>query len=98
MELWTYYRVKIAGSGALLLRLTGEAGGRIFGLEVDNHGKSIRRTDGTLRFHVLDRKSLVDIVPLILLAGRLVLATKTRPEGASPNPEAREKEPVQPPA
>jgi hypothetical protein len=98
MELWTYYKVKIEGSRVLLLRLTGESGGRIFALEVDEHGKSIRRSDGTLRFHVLDRRSLVDVAPLILLAGRLVLATKTRPEGASPNPGARGKEPVQPPA
>ncbi|HYY49038.1 MAG TPA: hypothetical protein VFA17_10225 [Thermoplasmata archaeon] len=98
MELWTYYKVKIEGSRVLLLRLTGESGGRIFALEVDEHGKSIRRSDGTLRFHVLDRKSLVDIVPLTLLAGRLVLATKQRPEGGSRNPGAQTKEPVQPPA
>lgn len=85
VELWTYYRVTIGGAGRIfLLRLTGESGGRIFGLEVDDRGKSLRRDDGTLRFHVLDRSTVIEMLPLTLFGGRLVTAEKTRREDLKP--------------
>lgn len=84
MELWTYYKVTIGGKGGVfLLQLTGESGGHIFGLEVDDRGKSLRRSDGTLRFHTLDRREVTEMLPLTLFGGRLVTADKPRREEPS---------------
>lgn len=98
MELWTYYRVTIGGTGGVfLLRLTGESGGRIFGLEVDDRGKSLRRDDGTLRFRVLDRSDVKEMKPLTLFGGRLVAADKQRREGTNQEKAASGVEPTAPP-
>jgi hypothetical protein len=99
MELWTYYKVTLGrDGGAFLLRLTGESGGHIFGVEVDDQGQSLRRTDGTLRFHVLDRRAVSEIMPLTLLAGRLIAAEKPRREETKPEKPADGNKPLQPPA
>jgi hypothetical protein len=99
VELWTYYKVTLGrDGGAFLIRLTGESGGRIFGVEVDDQGRSLRRIDGTLRFHVLDREAVSEMMPLTLLAGRLVAADKPRREGANPEKAAGGNPPLRPQA
>lgn len=98
MELWTYCKVAIRGTGGVfLLQLTGQSEERLFGLEVDDHGKSLRRDDGTLRFHVFERKEIAEMRPLTLLAGRLVEAAKARGEVTKTEQGAGSEKPGRPP-
>jgi hypothetical protein len=73
--LWTYYRIVLKGSEeGLLFRLTGETKDRIFGLEVDEKGKSVRSAGGDHRFRGIERAGIQEMTPMALLSGRLVPA------------------------
>lgn len=71
--LWIYYRIALKDlEESIFFRLTGEVQGRIFGFEVDESGKAVRKEDGGLRFRVFDRDAVAEMKPLALFGGRLV--------------------------